>query len=103
MANYIYQILKSQLNIVWSWGFSNPRIFPNGLQFKVQGFIHNGYVKVLYRENSDLFDIFLLNYQMRIIKRIDGVYFDQLIDIIDEEVEKVDDYENRVKKFYSLI
>ena len=102
MAKYIYSILRSQLNILWSWGFNSPKAFANGLMFNVQGFIFNGWVKIIYNEGSDMFDIFLLNYQMVITKKIDGVYFDELVEVIDNAVEKVDNYESRVKAEYSL-
>ena len=105
MAKYIYSILRTRLNVLMSWGFSNPRSLPNnkGLIFCVDGFIHKGYVRVEYNEGKDLFDIFLFNYQMTIVKKIDGVYFDSLVSVIDSEVEKCENYESRVKQLYSLI
>ena len=103
MANYILSILKSQLMVIWSWGFNSPSSITNGLQFKVQGFKHKGYVAVTYSKGKDLFDVGLFNCQMVIIKEIKGVYFDELVEVIDNEVEKVNDYENRVKQEYSII
>ena len=103
MANYIYSILRSQLMVMYSWGFNSPTPLTNGLQFKVEGFIHKGYVSVIYNEGKDLFDISLFNCQMVIIKKIEGIYFDQLVEVIDNEVEKVNDYENRVKQEYFLM
>ena len=88
--------------VLFSWGFNTPTALPNGLQFKVEGFIFKGYVWILYNEGKDLFDIYLLNYQKVITKKIDGIYFDQLVDIIDSEVEKCENYEDRVKQEYSL-
>jgi len=70
---------------------------------KVQGFKHKGLVAVTYNEGKDLFDITLFNSQMVITKKIEDVYFDQLVDIIDNAVEKTEDYENRVRQEYSLI
>jgi len=106
MAQYIYSILRTRLNVLMSWGFSNPRSLPNnkGLIFQVDGFIHKGYVKVEYNQEKDLFDIFLFNYQMTIVKKIiDGIYFDSLVEVIDSEVEKCENYEDRVKQEYSLL
>ncbi len=57
MAMYIMRILKSQLMIVWSWGFNSPKTIINGLSFKVQGFKFNGTVEIIYNEGTDLFDI----------------------------------------------
>jgi hypothetical protein len=101
-AKYIYSILKTQLMVVWSWGFNSPMALTNGLQFKVQGFIFKGWVKITYNEGKDLFDISFLNYQMEITKKIEDVYFDMLVDVIDNEVEKVQNYENRIKQEYSI-
>jgi len=103
MANYIYSILKAQLNIMFSWGFNSPRAIEGGLMFKVQGFIFKGWVKVVYNEGSDLFDIYLLTSKMEIKKEIEGVFFDELVDVIDRSVERTNDYDERVKQEYSLL
>jgi len=103
MANYILSILKTQLMVVWSWGFNSPKALTNGLQFKVEGFIHKGWVKIIYNEGADLFDVTLLNSDMETKKEITGIYFDELVEVIDLEVEKVDNYENKVKQTYSLL
>ena len=102
MAKYIYSILKSQLNIMWSWGFNTPVAIENGLMFKVQGFLFKGWVKVVYNEGADLFDVIFLSSKMEVKKEIEGVFFDMLVDVIDTNVEKTNDYKNRVKKEYSL-
>ena len=72
MANYIMQILKSQLMKMWSWGFNNPIALANnkGLKFKVSGFKHKGWVEVIYDEGVDLFNINLLNNRKRIVKQL---------------------------------
>lgn len=102
MAKYILSILKSQLMVVWSWGFNSPTAIQNGLMFKVQGFIFKGWVKVMYNEGTDLFDITFLSSKMEVKKEVEGVYFDMLVDVIDFNVEKVNNYENTVKQEYSL-
>ena len=48
-----------------------------------------------------MFDIYLLNNKMEVQKRTEGVFFDELVDVIDLEVEKVNDYDNRVRQEYS--
>lgn len=48
MANYILHILKSRIFIIMSWGFNTPVRLENGLKFRVQGYIHSGWVEVLY-------------------------------------------------------
>jgi len=88
---------------MYSWGFNSPKAISNGLLFRVNGFKHKGYVSVNYNEGKDLFDVFLFNPQMVIVKKIESVFFDELVEIIDEAVERVTDYENRVKQEYSLL
>lgn len=101
MANYILSILRSNLNIIWSWGFNSPKPLDNGLTFKVQGFLHKGWVVIEYNEGSDLFDIKLLTDQLEEVKSIEGVYFDELVDVIDDAVECCENYDQRVKDEYS--
>lgn len=102
LANYIFSILKSSRMIMWSWGFSNPKALPNneGLIFRVNGFKHKGLVKVAYNEGMDLFEVILLDKQNNELQRIEDVYFDQLVDVIDEAVEHTPDYTERVKNEY---
>lgn len=104
MAKYIYSILKSQLMIVWSWGFHQPVALPNneGLQFKVQGFKFKGIVQIVYNEGRDLFDVRFIK-ASKVVATVNDVFFDQLIDVVDNFVEKTDDYEKRVKAEYSLV
>lgn len=102
MANHILSILKTNLTVVWSWGFHNPKPMDNGLAFKVQGFLHKGWVLVEYNEDSDLFNIKLLTDQFKEVKSIEGIYVDQLVDVIDDIVECCENYEQRVKNEYSL-
>lgn len=104
MANYILRILRSQLMVIFSWGFNHPVALPNneGLRFNVQGFKFKGTVEVVYNEGWDLFDVrFIKN--GKVIDTIEELYLDGLVDAIDRYVEKTDDYENRVKEEYSLI
>ena len=100
-VKYIMSIFKTQLMVVWSWGFNSPMAVKNGLRFKVQGFKFRGTVEVRYNEGSDLFDVSFIK-AGKVIKTIDGVFFDMLVETIDNCVEKTSDYEARVKAEYSL-
>ena len=53
MAKYIMSIFKTQLMVVWSWGFNSPMAVNNGLRFKVQGFKFRGVAEVVYNEGSE--------------------------------------------------
>ena len=102
MANYILRILKSRIFIILSWGFNSPIRLENGLKFNVQGYIHSGWVEVLYNEGNDLFDVSLLNPDGTVKKRETDVYLDCLVDTIDGMVERTPDYRDRVKEEYGM-
>ena len=101
MAKYILSILRTQLMVVWSWGFHQPIAIDNGLRFKVQGFKFKGVVEVVYNEGWDLFNVSFIKAN-KVIETIEGVYLDTLVDTIDCYVEKTSDYEQRVKEEYQI-
>ena len=86
MASYILSILRTQLIIVFSWGFHCPVAVENGLRFLVNGYLHQGCVEVLYDEGSDLFKVrTLVNGVVK--QEISDVYLDSLVEVIDRMVE----------------
>ena len=103
MTNYIFSILKSQPQILFSWGFISPKALEDnkGLVFEVNGFKHKGWVKVIYNEGKDLFEVNLIDDKGIEVKKIEDVFFDLLVEVIDEAVERTDDYDDRVRDFYS--
>ena len=103
MANYIMRILRSNLIVVWSWGFNNPVALPNGLRFSVQGFLYQGIVEVIYNEGHDLFEVSTFNPDGSIKEVVDNVYLDCLVNVIDRMVEKSDDYKERINLEYNLM
>ena len=102
MANYIISIFKTNMTVIFSWGFKDPIALENGLRFNVNGFKHKGKVAVLYDEGKDLFIVQILTFEDEIIETINGVFFDQLIEIIDNHVELVENYEEVVRDEYKL-
>lgn len=84
-ANHIISILKADLNRVLSWGTNSLIAYENGLSFKVQGFKFKGTVSIVYNEGTDLFDISFKNENG--IEKIEDVYVDTLVDVIDRHVE----------------
>ena len=101
MAQYIISILKTQLMVVWSWGFNSPIAIENGIRFKVQGFKFQGLVEVQYDEGADLFNILFIK-SGEVVKAVNGVFSDSLVEVIDNTVEKTSDYEERVREEYSI-
>lgn len=102
MAKYIMSILQTQLMVVWSWGFHQPIALENGLRFKVTGFKFRGVVSIVYNEARDLFDISFIK-SNKVVKSVDGVYFDMLIGVLDDFIERTPDYDKRVAAEYSLV
>ncbi|MBD5331049.1 MAG: hypothetical protein HDS00_04000 [Bacteroides sp.] len=100
MAEYILSILRSQLMVMWSWGFtSSTRLSDNrGLAFKVHGFKYKGWIEVVYDEGLDTFSVIL----KKTGKTVEDVYFDELVNVIDSLVERTDDYQERVNKEYGF-
>lgn len=100
MAEYILSILRSQLMVMWSWGFNTPTRLSNdqGLAFKVQGYKYKGWVEVVYEEGLDTFTVIL----KKTGKKVEDVYFDELVNVIDGLVERTADYEERVKNEYGF-
>lgn len=99
MAEYILQILRSQLMVVFSWGFDNPKRLPEdkGLAFEVDGFIYQGRVEVVYNEGTDLFEVHLSNGTIET-----DVYADCLVQVIDGLVERTNNYQQCVEELYCL-
>lgn len=87
MAMYIMRILKTQLMVMWSWGFHSPTAITNGLRFKVSGYKFKGSIEIIYNEGTDLFDISFIK-RNKIIEYVEGCYFDMLVNVIDRQVER---------------
>ena len=93
----INELLNSRLNVVFSWGTHNNRAIPDGVRFDVQGFKYTGEVKVIFdyirsvNDNETTFKV-VIGEQVHA-----GVKAAELVDFIDERVEKVDNYEEAVK------
>ena len=105
LAGYIWNILRTRPIIMMSWGIDTNTVRPVklGLEFHVQGFKHKGMVQVILDEGKDLFEIHLIPDLEGERKIIEDVYFDMLVSVIDENVEKTDDYEKRISEEYGII
>lgn len=79
----------SKFQVVWSWGaHAWTTIGKFALRFKVNGHLHKGHV-YLAVNGSDLFDIYLTTSRGKIVKIINNVYIENLIDTIDGSVEQL--------------
>jgi len=101
MTRYILNCLTREKWIVFSWGFNSPVAINNGLQFNVNGFIFTGIIQVIYNEETDLFDLKFIKRNEALIP-IPNVSINELIKVLDDLIEKVDNYEEKVKQEYLL-
>lgn len=73
-----------------AWGAKDMVALPNGLRFKSSGMVKwKGLVSVKYDEGQDLYNLEfgrIRKYEYKIDKNIDGVYADQLVELIDSVV-----------------
>ena len=109
IAAYILEVMRYFPHIVMSWGIDNEsyRLAEDadgnyGLSFHVQGFKHKGIVQVLYDEGADTFLYHLLTDAGEIVSTRNDIYLEELIPAIDEAVEKVENYKQRVMSEYGL-
>ena len=105
MANYIFSIFRTNPFVVMSWGI-NPasiEVVDLGVKFHVQGFKHKGFLQVVLNEGEDLFEVTLISEEGETVNRIEHIFVDNLISIIDDAVEKTEDYEKRISQEYGII
>ena len=100
MAEYILEILKSQLMVLFSWGPHNFKRLPEdkGLFFQVEGFKYQGKVVVMYNAGTDLFEVILA----KTGEKVEDVYLDCLVNVIDGLVERTTDYKSSVEAEYGI-
>ena len=105
LAKYIWSILKNDIMVMMSWGvdMDTVKVISGGIQFHVQGFKHKGEVKIQLNEGIDLFEITLISEDGTIVKKIEEVYFDMLVSVIDENIEKTQNYEERISQEYGFL
>ena len=105
IAGYILSIFRTNPFVVMSWGI-NPAsitIVDVGVRFHVQGFIHTGYVQVQLNEGEDLFEVTLISEEGETLKTIEHIFVDNLISVIDDAVEKCENYQERISQEYGII
>ena len=65
--------------------------------------VSTGTVRIILDEGADLFEIHLIPDTEGEEKIIEDVYVDMLVSVIDENVEKTEDYEKRISEEYHII
>ncbi len=98
MTDYIISILRTQMNIIFSWGFHSASALENGLRFMVNGYKYQGEVVIRYNESTDLFNVKFTDTE----EEIEDVYADNLVHVIDNHIEYSENYTEQVKQTYNL-
>lgn len=105
IARYIMAILQNRAEIMMSWGIDPKTVktITGGLQFHVQGFKITGIVKITYDYGQDLFRIDIQPDNDTPPITHEDVFLDQLVSLIDEDVEKTDNYQQRICEEYGVV
>jgi len=96
MGVYIFRILAANSKVACSWGIYDIKPYKDRLEFIVNGFLFKGKVCVLYDAGWDTFTVKLINNDGSVKEEIEMVYIDNLVRVIDEKVEKCDNYKEKV-------
>lgn len=78
------------------------KVIENGLEFKCNGFKHAGTVQIVLDAGKDLFEVHLISGNGKKVKTIEDVFLDNLVSVIDENIEKTEDYKERICREYGI-
>ena len=80
-------------SVFWSWGVERKLNYKNiGLLLYVNAHRHTGWI-LISLSGADLYDVYLFQSEKKEIKKeIKGLYYDQLLTAIDDEIERISDY-----------
>lgn len=92
-AEETLKVLKHNISIFWSWGVSRKvNMQDHGLLLTVEGRHHKGHVLItLAWDDTYTVRYFNRNYN-EVKEKQTGIYFDMLVETIDNTIEKVDAY-----------
>lgn len=86
-----FKVLTHNRPIWWSWGVNKKTIKnlnSRCLMFKVQGRLFKGFVCITLGW-EDLYQVRLITEKYTVKKEFTGIYFDELVQIIDDNIESV--------------
>lgn len=88
--NILEQIKAIDVWALGAWGAKELVAMNDGLKFKTSGMVKwKGCVYIQYNEGQDLYDVIfakIRKYEWKEQERVEGVYFDQLVEVIDRRV-----------------
>lgn len=86
------KVLTHNIQIYWSWGVSRKHnLEDRGLLLKVNGHHHKGYVLITLCGN-DTYTVHIISTHGNTLNTYKEVYFDDLVEIIDNRIEKIPEY-----------
>jgi hypothetical protein len=91
-------VLRSNRPIFWSWGVSkllkveSQKQEEIGLVMKVNGHHHKSWVLITLSWD-DTYTIHIINNVGRVLNIYENIYFDQLVEVIDNRIEKIPNYQ----------
>lgn len=87
-------VLRRNINIYFSWGVSQVINFENkAMVLKVSARRHKAYVVITLAWN-DTYSVYLVNTKGEIKKEFKEVYWEDLVEIIDNEIERIPAYKD---------
>lgn len=91
-TNETVQVIQHNIQVYWSWGVERLINYKNkGLLLLVNGHHHKGWLLIVLAWN-DTYSYYLLEGNKTIKKERKEVYFDQLQELIDKDIEYIEDY-----------
>ena len=91
-VNETLQLLKGGGYVFMSWGSHAFKNLSNKfLRFTVNGHHHKGHVYIAVN-GSDLYDVYLTTNRGNIVKEMKDIYFDELVERMDTEIERIAEY-----------
>jgi hypothetical protein len=91
--NETMAVLTHNKIIYFTWGVSKKyNVDSKGLLLKVNGHHHKGYIFITLTW-EDLYNVHLISTHGNIKESIEGIYFDQLTEIIDNKIERIPQYQ----------
>lgn len=91
-VNETLNVLSHNKMIYWSWGVSHLyNCNDKGLLMKVSGHHHKQYVLITLNW-EDTYKVDYLNRNLKVIDTHESLYFDQLVEFIDNRIERIGEY-----------
>lgn len=91
-VNGTIKLLRRNINVYFSWGVQALTNYNNRiLRFKVNARRHTGHIYITVNA-SDLYNVCLTTTRGTIVKEMNDIYFEDLVQIIDTEIEYVKNY-----------